>query len=251
MLDVAIRRLDGSTAVDLGRRAAPPLPVLPALQRVLPDGLRRGNTVSVSGSVSLLLALLGAASAAGAWCALVGLPTLSAEAAGEYGIELPRLAIVPQPGPSWTTAVGALLDAVDVVAARPPPRIVPGDVRRLAARARNRDAVFVPFLSGDFGDAAWPGADVRLGVQGGQWEGIGAGHGRLRQRRLTVTAEGRGQAARARSATLWLPAAGGGVLLDEPVAPVVPLRRQTTEPIRSSPLLTAWIAAERPHAGKT
>src|SRR5438445_11858391 len=98
MLDVAIRRLDGSTAVDLGRRAAPPLPVSPALATILPDGLRRGSTVSVTGSVSLLLALLGAASADGAWCALVGFPFISAEAAAEYGIDLSRLAIVPPSG---------------------------------------------------------------------------------------------------------------------------------------------------------
>src|SRR5580704_2708009 len=95
MLDVAIRRPDGQTVVDLGRRAAPPLPVPPALAGLLPTGLRRGSTVSVAGSISLLLALLGASSAAGAWCALVGLPPISAEAACEYGIDLARLAIVP------------------------------------------------------------------------------------------------------------------------------------------------------------
>ncbi|MEO9139222.1 MAG: hypothetical protein ABI345_09165, partial [Jatrophihabitans sp.] len=65
MLDVAIRRPDGSTGVDwqhVGVRTAPPLPVAPGLSTVLPDGLRRGSTVSVSGSLSLLFALLGTAS---------------------------------------------------------------------------------------------------------------------------------------------------------------------------------------------
>jgi hypothetical protein len=159
--------------------------------------------MAVTGSVSLLLAALGAASADGAWCALVGLPTVSAEAAAEYGLDLSRLAIVPSPGSSWTTAVGALLDAVDVVAARPP-RLVPGDIRRLAARARTREAVLVAY-----GD--WPGADVRLQGCDPQWSGIGEGTGRLRARRLEVRAEGRGASARPRSATLWLPADGGGV----------------------------------------
>jgi hypothetical protein len=83
MLDVAIRQLDGTTAVDLGHRGAPPLPVHSALSEVLPGGLRRGSTVAVSGSMSLLLAMLGAASAGGAWCALVGFPRISAEAAAE------------------------------------------------------------------------------------------------------------------------------------------------------------------------
>lgn len=216
MLDVAIRKADGTTSVDLGHRAAPPLPVHGALGEVLPAGLRRGSTVAVSGSISLLLATLGAASADGAWCALVGFPPISAEAAVEYGIELSRLAIIPAPGAGWTTAVGALLDALDVVAARPP-RLVPGDIRRLAARARTREAVLMPFTD------QWPGADVRLRAEPGRWDGIGAGSGRLRARRLDVHAEGRGQAARPRSATLWLPAPGGGVRADDPVAPVIEL----------------------------
>lgn len=224
VLDVAIRKLDGSTAVDLGTRAAPPLPVASALAPILPDGLRRGSTVSVTGSISLLLALLGAASANGAWCALVGLPRISAEAAAEYGLDLSRLAIVPTTSASaWTTAVGALLDAVDVVAARPQ-RVTPGDVRRLAARARSRDAVLVPYL---MGADEWPGADVRLAARDRQWSGIGAGVGRLRARLVEVNAQGRGSAARPRSANLWLPAAGGGVgaVLEpaETLAPVVEL----------------------------
>jgi hypothetical protein len=223
MLDVAIRKADGSTAVDLGHRAAPPLPVAPALTPILPDGLRRGSTASVTGSVSLLLALLGAASADGAWCALVGLPRISAEAAAEYGIELSRLAIIEQPGSGWTTAVGALLDAVDMVAVRPPTGrsgLAPGDVRRLAARARSRDAVLIPYLGAG---GEWPGADVRLTAHPGRWAGIGAGTGRLRARQVDVSAEGRGQAARPRSATLWLPTAGGGVAAVPTVAPVVQL----------------------------
>ena len=215
MLDVAIRRTDGQTVVDQTRRTAPPLPVLPALESLLPGGLRRGSTVSVCGSISLLLALLGASSAAGAWCALVDLPRISAEAADEYGIELSRLAIVTSTGSGWTTAVGALLDAVDVVAVRPPGRLVPGDVRRLTARARTRDAVLMPYLnsarsSAGSPDTGWPGADVRLTVRDMQWTGAADGHGRLKRRRLTVGADGRGQAARPRSATLWLPATGGG-----------------------------------------
>ena len=189
---MAIRKADGSTAVDLGRRAAPPLPVAPALAPILPDGLRRGSTASVTGSLSLLLALLGAASADGAWCALVGLPRISAEAAAEYGIELSRLAIIAA-GSGWTTAVGALLDAVDVVAARPPAGrsgLPPGDVRRLAARARSRDAVLVAYLTGA---DEWPGADVRLTARDGHWAGIGAGTGRLRARQVTVSAEAAGR----------------------------------------------------------
>jgi hypothetical protein len=224
MLDVAIRRPDGSTAVDwqhVGLRVAPSLPVAPALLTILPDGLRRGSTVSVSGSMSLLLALLGAASADGAWCALVGFPRISAEAASEYGADLGRFVLVPAPGDGWTTAVGALLDAVDVVAARPPGGrgLAPGDIRRLAARARSKDAVLVPFVT----EAAWPGADVRLHARDGVWTGIGDGTGRLRARQVEVTAAGRGQAARTRTTNLWLPADGGGIEPATPLAPVIDL----------------------------
>ncbi|HEY3632125.1 MAG TPA: hypothetical protein VGL21_14540 [Jatrophihabitantaceae bacterium] len=212
MLDLAVRDRLTSLADSGRRRGAPPLPVAGALQPLLPEGLRRGSTVHVAGSVSLLFALLGVASAEGAWCALVGLPGISAEAADEYGVELGRLAVVPYPGPGWATAVGALLDAVDVVVTRPPPRVVPGDVRRLSARARSHDSVLVPF------GAEWPGAEVRLHLREGQWEGVGAdGRGRLSRRRVIVTAEGRGRAAQPRTARLWLPAAGGGV---DPIDPI-------------------------------
>ena len=224
MLDVAIRRPDGEVRIDLGRRDTPPLPVDPALASLLPHGLRRGSMVAVTGSISMLLALLGAASADGAWCALVGFPHVSAEAADGYGLDLTRLAIVPAPGASWATAVGALVDAVDIVAvriaARPQAGPAPGEVRRLAARARSRDAVLMPF-GGD-----WPGAELRLTAAPGAWAGIGEGYGRLRTRQVTVTATGRGQAARPRSAELWLPTATGGLAPTAPaaaLAPVIPL----------------------------
>lgn len=230
MLDVAIRKADGSATVDwrqVGIRTAPPLPVDPALHGLLPTGLRRGSTISVSGSVSLLFALLSAASADGAWCALVGFPRLSAESAREYGIDLTRLALVPTPGAGWTTVVGALLDAVDIVCARTPrgvggrTALPPADIRRLAARARSKDAVLVPYVDG----TEWPGADVRLQAVSpvGAWSGIGAGTGRLRARQVQVSAGGRGPATRPKSISLWLPADGGGISEATPLASVVDL----------------------------
>lgn len=220
-----------ATAVELAKlsSAAPAadgasaLPVPAALSGVLPHGLRRGTAVGVTGSVSLLLALLGALSADGAWCALVGLPTVGAEAAVEYGVRLSRLAVIPSPGAQWERAVGALLDGFDVVAVRPRGRVPPGEAQRLAARTRSQGAVLIPF-----GDVAWPGVEVRLDVADARWDGIGDGFGRLRARRLTVTAQGRGRAARPRSAALWLPAAGGGASQASGVsapATVVPLSR--------------------------
>jgi len=194
------------------------LPVLPPLAPLFDaGGLRRGTAVAVRGSASLLLSVLAGPSAAGAWCAVVGLPSLGLVAAAEAGMDLDRLALVPDPGRDWAAVVGALLDAVDVVAVAPRGRVLDGDVRRLAARARQRGAVLVPY-----GAVGWPGADLRLSVTGGAWEGLGSGSGHLRARRAVVRGEGRGSAARARELRLWLPAPGGGVAADtEPVVPAL------------------------------
>ena len=182
------------------------LPVLPALAGLLPgNGLRRGSTVAVSGSTSLALALLAGPSAAGSWCAAVGLPSMGLAAAVELGVAMSRLALVAAPGSDWVAVVAALLDALDVVMVRPPQRGVrAADARRLGARARERGAVLVPL-------GRWEGADVRLAVAAGEWQGLGEGSGHLRARLVEVVAEGRGAATRARRARLWLPAADGTV----------------------------------------
>jgi hypothetical protein len=211
---------------ELARRSVPALPVATALANVLPDGLRRGSTVSVTRSTSLLLALLGAPSRAGAWCALVGMPPISAEAADENGIELSRLALIPTPGTGWLTAVGALLDAMDVVAVRPPASISDGDIRRLSARARSRGSILMPYLAGDGtrGQTRWPRADVNLDLEVTRWTGLGSGHGRLHARQVSVKATGRGSAARPRATTCWLPSVTGGIAVLSP-ADAIPLRR--------------------------
>ncbi|HEY2043463.1 MAG TPA: hypothetical protein VGH11_12370, partial [Jatrophihabitans sp.] len=229
----------------LARPGLPPLPVLPALAEILPYGLRRGSTIAVTSSVSLLLALLGEASAHGAWTAMVGMPALSAEAADEAGMDLDRLAIIRPPdddwtGASWTTAVGALLDAVDVVVARPGStsrtstststpgisRVSDGDARRLMARARSKDAVLVLFGQQA---ANWPSVEVQLSAQHSHWTGIGDGYGRITARRLSVSATGRGRSARPRHTDLWLP------IGTEPIS---------TEPISTEPIGTEPVDAD-------
>ena len=183
----------------------PTLPVLPALASLLPGGeLRRGMTVAVTGSTALALALLAGPSAAGSWCAVVGVPTLGARAAAELGVRLDRLALIPSPGAQWAAAVAALFDGVDVIAVRPPGRVSGGEARRLAARARERGATLVPL-------GPWEGAELRLSVSDSQWNGLAAGTGRLHARRLEVSANGRGAAAKPRHAALWLPDGDGGV----------------------------------------
>jgi len=179
------------------------LPVLPALASLLPGGaLRRGSTVAVTGSMSLALGLLAGPSAAGSWCAAVGLPALGLAAAGEWGVALERLVLIPYPGREWPNVVATVLDALDVVLAGPPGRVRPADARRLAARSRERGAVFV--VAG-----AWEGAEVRLSVAQSHWSGLGDGHGHLQARRVEVVVEGRGAAARPRRTHLWLPGPPG------------------------------------------
>jgi hypothetical protein len=194
------------------------LPVTAALRPLLPGGcLRRGATISVrggtgngiaggtasgTGATSLLFALLAEASAAGSWCAAVGLPRLGLVAAAEAGVAVQRLALVPHPGPDWVDAVGALLDGLDIVALATPGGVAPALAARVVAKVRQRGAVLIALGS-------WPGADVGLDVVGGSWQGLGQGVGRLRRRELEVVASGRGAAARSRRARLWLPGTSG------------------------------------------
>lgn len=187
------------------------LPVLAPLESLFPSrALRRGSVVSVGGSTSLAVSLLAAASAQGSWCAAVGLPALGLAAAGELGVALERFPLVASPGRGagaggWAWVVAALVDAFDVVLARPPAHVKGADARRLAARARERGAVLV--VAG-----AWPEpAEVQLTVGSVAWEGLGQGHGRLRGRRVEVVAGGRGAAARERRVSLWLPHCEGGI----------------------------------------
>jgi hypothetical protein len=211
---LSLNRLEGLRRAGVIRRASEradtgverSLPVGVALRHLLPGGcLRRGSTVAVTGSppqTSLLFALLAEASAAGSWCAAVGLPQLGLVAAGEAGVALERLALIPFPGPEWTGVVAALIDGFDIVVAGTPTGVPAGLASRLTARARQRGAVLVPL-------GQWPGADVTLAVTHSAWQGLGPGRGRLRSREVEVVVQGRGAAARPRRARLWLPSQSG------------------------------------------
>ncbi|BCY10941.1 hypothetical protein [Actinoplanes sp. L3-i22] len=176
------------------------LPAFDAIRPLLPwAGLRRGATVAVASSTTLLQLLLAAAMREGAWACVTGMPGFGVLAAAENGIPLDRLALVPDPGPDWPSIVAALIDGVDLVAVRPPGPVSPAVAGRLAARARQRGTVLLPI-------GEWPGADVTLRRTGQRWEGLGGGHGRLRTQITEVQADGRGRAARSRTATIVGPA---------------------------------------------
>ena len=197
------------------------LPVLPPLVGLFPDGsLRRGSTIVVSGlalpgspdgsggGISVALALLAAASGAGSWCALVGLPGLGAVAAHDIGVDLARLAVVPRPGAAWAEVAATLIDGVDLVVLCPPFAPRPAMARRLVARTRERRAILVVVP----GRSGWPEhPDTHLSVSDMHWDGVGTGDGYLHSRRMTVTATGRRSAARPRHHHLWMPSTTGSV----------------------------------------
>jgi hypothetical protein len=199
------------------------LPVIDPLASLLPrGGLQRGSTVAITGrggATSIALALVSAASAEGSWVAVVGVPGLGLLAAHELGMALDRCALIDEPPPGqWGQVVGALIGGVDIVVTAAPRHARAGDVRRVAARLRERGTVLI-----QLGDAA---ADLGLDVSTLAWEGIGKGRGRLLARRVRVRRSGRGAASRPVEVELWLPGPHGEVALthQEGWAEVRPLR---------------------------
>lgn len=202
---VARSRPVAAAETRLLRVPAPLAPLFPE------GGIRKGATVTVEplvGGCSVALALAGAVTSGEGWVAAVGLPSLGLVAAAELGVDLDRLALVPDPGDQWPAVVAALLDGFDLLAVRPPGRVRVGDARRLASRVRERGAVMLVV------DAPrWPESpDLRLSVARAGWEGLHAGHGCLTGRRLEVVAGGRRVGGRERSRTVWLPAPSSGRL---------------------------------------
>jgi hypothetical protein len=199
------------------------LPTSPALADLLPGGaLAAGSAYSVVESTTLALGLLQGPSAAGAWCAVVGMPDLGIEAAAGLGIDLDRLVLVPHPGEHWLTVVSALIDVVSVVLVRPQTRegrvrITDGSASKLASRLRQREAVLV-----SMGD--WPGAEARLSVTDSSWSGLGSGFGHLAARQVTVSSTAARWQGRAKSRRVWLPGP------DQTVSAVVAALRTSAVP---------------------
>lgn len=175
---------------------SPRIPTHPALAPLLDGGLKQGAAYSVERSAALLMALLAAPSAAGAWCAVVGVPEFGVEAAERAGLDLERLVLVPHPGDQWLTVTAAVADVMGIVVTRPPKRASDTSVSRLASRLRQRGTTL--FVLG-----AWPQAEAMLSLSSSSWHGIGEGHGHLTTREITVTVSTR-TAGRPRSARLLL-----------------------------------------------
>jgi len=177
---------------------------------MLPDaGLVRGRVVGCTGpaAMSLALSLGSRAAATGAWLAVVGVPMLGVEAAGELGVPLERLVMVDTDArpATWAERVGAAADGFDLILTRPPAgaeRVV----RKVRQRLQARGVVLLAV------GPTTPGisCDVEFSTTSVEWAGAGTGHGSLMGRRAMVRVGGR-RMPRSVERELWLPGPHGRV----------------------------------------
>ncbi|HLS02524.1 MAG TPA: hypothetical protein VK054_11195 [Beutenbergiaceae bacterium] len=141
-------------------------------------GVAPGVTVGVSGSMGLLLAMVGKAVKEDGWVAFVGLPTLGAAAAREFGVDLTRTVFIPAPGSQVMRVLATVIDGFDVVAVGPEVAVSPGRQGSVVGRARSQETVlFVP---------PWPQVPIRVEAKTVAWHGVGQGYGYLREHHLAV-----------------------------------------------------------------
>lgn len=175
-----VARLRDQVSALESRSDDPIYPVSAVLTPLLPyGGLKAGSAYCLT-SPALVAPLLAEASRAGLWCGLVGLPDFGAEAAKLAGVTLDRLALVPNPGSQWLTAVATLSSALPIVGVKPPLAVSPADAAKLAARLRDHASVLLVVGS-------WPGSQATLSLNEPGWSGLGEGWGRLTSRAVSLT----------------------------------------------------------------
>ena len=234
---------------DAPRRSFEPIGVPEPLGTLLPEGLRRGEALMLSGDAGaglttvdyLTLALLAGALRQGLWCAAVGVRGLGGAAlAGLVGDAavgegaLQRLLVVARPGERWAEIAAVLADGVDVVLLAPPGPVPERVARRVDARlrqgagdeARHRAALLVL--------GAWPGARTTLRVRRLGWSGFGDGVGHLIGGRALIGAEDR--ARRVRTVQVDLP---GGLGVSAPLSGQAESEREREREESAMPRLTA------------
>lgn len=192
------------TAVDLAALSERVAPLALARERVMPvadtvaelfveGGLVRGRTFACQGpaATSVALTLVAPAVNAGAWLAIIDLPTIGLDAASELGVPIERVVAIctgddGRCGRRWPEVVAAAADGFDVLLVRVPTDVVPGALRKLGVRLRQRGVVTVVL-----GDPGLMSCDGLLQTEAPVWSGLGDGHGHLRRRSVTVMASGR------------------------------------------------------------
>ena len=171
--------------------AVPGVAVPESVAHLVPGGvLPAGRVTAVSGSATLRVGLLAAATASGARCAVVGWPELGVAAVAEQGGRLDCLALVPDPGPDPAAVVSVLLDGLDLVLLGPAvAAVAPSRARVLGGRVRAAGAVLLV-------GPGWPGAELTLAGRHCRYGGLGAGTGRLASVSTVVRCSGRAAPAR-------------------------------------------------------
>lgn len=185
-IDIAALR-DRVRAMERTTSTREPLSRSAVVDALVPGGLVAGCTYAVHGSHTLLLSLLAGGSAQGRWCGLVGLPDLGVESARGLGLDLERTLAVPSPGETWVETTATLVEALPLVAVRPPHTPSRADVTRLSARLRARSAALVVLLDDAPGEQTrWPGVEASVRVLSQSWTGLADGRGRLLGRELVA-----------------------------------------------------------------
>jgi hypothetical protein len=165
------------------------LPVPESLAALLPDGLPKGTVAVLSGARSLPVGMAAAVTAAGGHVAVVGLPDFGLLAAAEWGADLSRLAVIPDPGADPLEVAAVLMDGMDLVLLGLGGRRVPATrARAVVARARQRGCALL-VIGGE-----WQGASMRMDarVRGYEITAAGragepvAGRGRIGAVRVSV-----------------------------------------------------------------
>ena len=189
-----------------------PLPVAPSLAALFAEGgLVRGRTVACTGDAALstALALSAAATRAGSWLAVVGVPNLGIAAAIEAGVAVERIVLAQPPRASreWITTVGALVEGFDVLVVAPPASLVEHDARRLQTRILARQSVLIvvdlpalPLL----GSSDVFVADLDVHADTVSWSGIECGGSHITQRMVSMRVAGR-RCGAPREGTVTLP----------------------------------------------
>ena len=174
------------------------------------SSLRRGATLNVTappgvGGLTTAYSLLTGATAAGHWCAVVGVDDPGVVAMAELGIDLRRVLFGPRPRGAWAESSSDLFDGVDVVVVRVPSRAPHAAARTLMARARERGVALIVLTESR---APWPlPVDLTIEIVSSSWEGSS----RLTTRQARARVSGRGVAGLAREYLLDLPGVAGRV----------------------------------------
>lgn len=191
--------------VELVRPAAASIPEVIAVSDAIAPcfpwgGLRRGDTIMVSGSHTLTFTTVAHATQIGLWCGVVALPQLNLAAGQAAGVDLSRILLVQEPLCHLPEVAAALLDALDIVVVGIVPELTAEMVRKLASRARQRNKILL--LSTATPPPALPGVAITLEAVKHRWSGAFDGFGYLEQHHIDIRIYGHGRASQMREHTL-------------------------------------------------